>query len=57
MCYVFVTDGHFNPEVVKYRQLCYKSQYKRYLSAQQQYFYRLLKQILASRNVSVLWDE
>ncbi|XP_017593825.1 PREDICTED: nuclear factor related to kappa-B-binding protein [Corvus brachyrhynchos] len=43
-------DGHFNPEVVKYRQLCYKSQYKRYLSAQQQYFYRLLKQILASRN-------
>uniref|UniRef100_A0A8C3VEC7 Nuclear factor related to kappaB binding protein n=1 Tax=Catharus ustulatus TaxID=91951 RepID=A0A8C3VEC7_CATUS len=43
-------DGHFNPEVVKYRQLCYKSQYKRYLSTQQQYFYRLLKQILASRN-------
>ncbi|OWK55435.1 nuclear factor related to kappa-B-binding protein isoform X1 [Lonchura striata] len=43
-------DGHFNPEVVKYRQLCYKSQYKRYLSAQQQYFYRLLKQILSSRN-------
>ncbi|XP_015153475.2 nuclear factor related to kappa-B-binding protein isoform X2 [Gallus gallus] len=43
-------DGHFNPEVVKYRQLCLKSQYKRYLSSQQQYFYRLLKQILASRN-------
>uniref|UniRef100_A0A8C5U2F0 Nuclear factor related to kappa-B-binding protein n=1 Tax=Malurus cyaneus samueli TaxID=2593467 RepID=A0A8C5U2F0_9PASS len=43
-------DGHFNPEVVKYRQLCYKSQYKRYLNAQQQYFYRLLKQILTSRN-------
>ncbi|NXM73074.1 NFRKB protein, partial [Serilophus lunatus] len=43
-------DGHFNPEVVKYRQLCYKSQYKRYLRAQQQYFYRLLKQVLASRN-------
>ncbi|KAH0623264.1 hypothetical protein JD844_031371 [Phrynosoma platyrhinos] len=43
-------DGHFNPEVVKYRQLCFKSQYKRYLSSQQQYFYRLLKQILASRN-------
>ncbi|XP_071432322.1 nuclear factor related to kappa-B-binding protein isoform X3 [Pithys albifrons albifrons] len=43
-------DGHFNPEVVKYRQLCCKSQYKRYLRAQQQYFYRLLKQILASRN-------
>ncbi|NXH10444.1 NFRKB protein, partial [Bucco capensis] len=46
-------DGHFNPEVVKYRQLCFKSQYKRYLSSQQQYFYRLLKQILTSRNVSV----
>uniref|UniRef100_A0A8D1IUX2 Nuclear factor related to kappa-B-binding protein n=1 Tax=Sus scrofa TaxID=9823 RepID=A0A8D1IUX2_PIG len=45
-------DGHFNPEVVKYRQLCFKSQYKRYLSSQQQYFHRLLKQILASRNVS-----
>ncbi|XP_037738018.1 nuclear factor related to kappa-B-binding protein isoform X1 [Chelonia mydas] len=43
-------DGHFNPEVVKYRQLCFKSQYKRYLNSQQQYFYRLLKQILASRN-------
>ncbi|XP_053059841.1 nuclear factor related to kappa-B-binding protein isoform X3 [Acinonyx jubatus] len=43
-------DGHFNPEVVKYRQLCFKSQYKRYLTSQQQYFHRLLKQILASRN-------
>ncbi|XP_010130104.1 PREDICTED: nuclear factor related to kappa-B-binding protein [Buceros rhinoceros silvestris] len=43
-------DGHFNPEVVKYRQLCLKSQYKRYLRSQQQYFYRLLKQILTSRN-------
>ncbi|XP_031299241.2 nuclear factor related to kappa-B-binding protein isoform X2 [Camelus dromedarius] len=43
-------DGHFNPEVVKYRQLCFKSQYKRYLSSQQQYFHRLLRQILASRN-------
>ncbi|XP_055271844.1 nuclear factor related to kappa-B-binding protein isoform X2 [Moschus berezovskii] len=43
-------DGHFNPEVVKYRQLCFRSQYKRYLSSQQQYFHRLLKQILASRN-------
>ncbi|XP_030076878.1 nuclear factor related to kappa-B-binding protein [Microcaecilia unicolor] len=42
-------DGHFNPEVVKYRQLCFKSQYKRYLSSQQQYFYRLLKQVLSSR--------
>ncbi|XP_009951193.1 PREDICTED: nuclear factor related to kappa-B-binding protein [Leptosomus discolor] len=48
--YLFLTDGHFNPEVVKYRQLCFKSQYKRYLSSQQQYFYQLLKQILASRN-------
>lgn len=45
-------DGHFNPEVVKYRQLCFRSQYKRYLSSQQQYFHRLLKQILASRSVS-----
>uniref|UniRef100_A0A8C0M6H7 Nuclear factor related to kappa-B-binding protein n=2 Tax=Canis lupus familiaris TaxID=9615 RepID=A0A8C0M6H7_CANLF len=43
-------DGHFNPEVVKYRQLCFKSQYKRYLTSQQQYFHRLLKQILASRS-------
>eukprot|EP00074_Homo_sapiens_P095217 XP_016873287.1 nuclear factor related to kappa-B-binding protein isoform X9 [Homo sapiens] len=43
-------DGHFNPEVVKYRQLCFKSQYKRYLNSQQQYFHRLLKQILASRS-------
>ncbi|KAG8434699.1 hypothetical protein GDO86_012888 [Hymenochirus boettgeri] len=42
-------DGHFNPEVVKYRQLCLKSQYKRYLTSQQQYFHTLLKQILASR--------
>ncbi|KAE8592096.1 hypothetical protein XENTR_v10018646 [Xenopus tropicalis] len=42
-------DGHFNPEVVKYRQLCLKSQYKRYLTSQQQYFHKLLKQILASR--------
>ncbi|KAM4703316.1 nuclear factor related to kappa-B-binding protein [Rhinophrynus dorsalis] len=42
-------DGHFNPEVVKYRQLCVKSQYKRYLTSQQQYFHTLLKQILASR--------
>lgn len=49
---LLIADGHFNPEVVKYRQLCFKSQYKRYLSSQQQYFYRLLKQILASRNVS-----
>ncbi|XP_051895771.1 nuclear factor related to kappa-B-binding protein isoform X4 [Pristis pectinata] len=42
-------DGHFNPEVVKYRQLCTKSQYKRYLYSQQQYFHNLLKQILVSR--------
>uniref|UniRef100_A0A8C5PTU5 Nuclear factor related to kappa-B-binding protein n=1 Tax=Leptobrachium leishanense TaxID=445787 RepID=A0A8C5PTU5_9ANUR len=42
-------DGHFNPEVVKYRQLCLKSQHKRYVSSQQQYFHTLLKQILASR--------
>ncbi|XP_075046642.1 nuclear factor related to kappa-B-binding protein [Mixophyes fleayi] len=42
-------DGHLNPEVVKYRQLCLKSQYKRYLTSQQQYFHTLLKQILASR--------
>ncbi|XP_053547475.1 nuclear factor related to kappa-B-binding protein isoform X2 [Bombina bombina] len=42
-------DGHFNPEVVKYRQLCLKSQYKRYVTTQQQYFHKLLTQILASR--------
>ncbi|KAF3823738.1 hypothetical protein GH733_007206 [Mirounga leonina] len=43
-------DGHFNPEVVKYRQLCFKSQHKRYLTSQQHYFHRLLRQILASRS-------
>uniref|UniRef100_A0A4W3H3I6 Nuclear factor related to kappaB binding protein n=1 Tax=Callorhinchus milii TaxID=7868 RepID=A0A4W3H3I6_CALMI len=42
-------DGHFNPEVVKYRRLCVKSQYKRYLYSQQHYFHKLLKQILVSR--------
>ncbi|XP_078386696.1 nuclear factor related to kappa-B-binding protein isoform X2 [Cetorhinus maximus] len=42
-------DGYFNPEVVKYRRLCMKSQYKRYLYSQQQYFHKLLKQILISR--------
>ncbi|XP_043532885.1 nuclear factor related to kappa-B-binding protein isoform X4 [Chiloscyllium plagiosum] len=42
-------DGYFNPEVVKYRKLCMKSQYKRYLYSQQQYFHKLLKQILVSR--------
>ncbi|XP_004862681.1 nuclear factor related to kappa-B-binding protein isoform X3 [Heterocephalus glaber] len=43
-------DGYFNPEVVKYRQLCFKTQYKRYLNSQQKYFHRLLKHILASRS-------
>ncbi|XP_058865759.1 nuclear factor related to kappa-B-binding protein [Acipenser ruthenus] len=42
-------DGYFNPEVVQYRQLCIKSQRKRYLQSQQQYYHRLLKQILISR--------
>ncbi|XP_066567130.1 nuclear factor related to kappa-B-binding protein isoform X2 [Amia ocellicauda] len=42
-------DGHFNPEVVKYRQLVAKSQKKRFLYSQQQYCHRLLKQILVSR--------
>ncbi|MGH0136845.1 UNVERIFIED_CONTAM: hypothetical protein FKN15_020360 [Acipenser sinensis] len=42
-------DGYFNPEVVQYRQLCIKSQRKRYLHSQQQYYHRLLKQILISR--------
>ncbi|XP_068600571.1 nuclear factor related to kappa-B-binding protein [Brachionichthys hirsutus] len=42
-------DGYFNPEVVKYRQLCAKSQRKRRLYALQQYHHRLLKQILVSR--------
>ncbi|XP_028664302.1 nuclear factor related to kappa-B-binding protein [Erpetoichthys calabaricus] len=42
-------DGYFNPEVVKYRQLCLKSQRKRYVYSQQQYFHKLLKQILISR--------
>ncbi|XP_064424745.1 nuclear factor related to kappa-B-binding protein isoform X3 [Latimeria chalumnae] len=42
-------DGYFNPEVVKYRKLCLKSQYKRYQYSQQQYFHNLLKQILVSR--------
>ncbi|XP_019941400.2 nuclear factor related to kappa-B-binding protein [Paralichthys olivaceus] len=42
-------DGYFNPEVVKYRQLCAKSQRKRQLYSRQQYYHRLLKQILVSR--------
>ncbi|KAL4658599.1 nuclear factor related to kappa-B-binding protein isoform X3 [Arapaima gigas] len=42
-------DGYFNPEVVKYRQLCAKSQKKRQLYFLQQYYHRLLKQILISR--------
>ncbi|XP_061595796.1 nuclear factor related to kappa-B-binding protein isoform X2 [Cololabis saira] len=42
-------DGYFNPEVVKYRQLCAKSQRKRHLHSLQQYYHRLLKQVLVSR--------
>ncbi|XP_037543351.1 nuclear factor related to kappa-B-binding protein [Nematolebias whitei] len=42
-------DGFFNPEVVKYRQLCAKSQRKRHLYSLQQYYHKLLKQILVSR--------
>ncbi|KAL0994040.1 hypothetical protein UPYG_G00117030 [Umbra pygmaea] len=42
-------DGHFNPEVVKYRQLCAKSQRKQELNSLQQYYHKLLKQILVSR--------
>lgn len=45
------TDGYFNPEVVKYRQLCAKSQQRRQLYSLQQYYHRLLKQILVSRKV------
>uniref|UniRef100_A0A8C9TM94 Nuclear factor related to kappaB binding protein n=1 Tax=Scleropages formosus TaxID=113540 RepID=A0A8C9TM94_SCLFO len=44
-------DGYFNPEVVKYRQLCAKSQKKRQLYSLQQYYHRLLKQILVSRKL------
>lgn len=42
-------DGFFNPEVVKYRQLCSMSQRKRHLYSLQQYYHRLLKEILVSR--------
>ena len=48
----FKPDGYFNPEVVKYRQLCAKSQRKRRLYSLQQYYHRLLKQILVSRKVN-----
>lgn len=48
------SDGYFNPEVVKYRQLCAKSQKKRQLYSLQQYYHRLLKQILVSRKVICL---
>lgn len=49
--YYLNSDGYFNPEVVKYRQLCAKSQKKRQLYSLQQYYHRLLKQILVSRKV------
>ncbi|KAA0720116.1 Nuclear factor related to kappa-B-binding protein DNA-binding protein R kappa-B [Triplophysa tibetana] len=42
-------DGYFNPEVVKYRQLCAKSQKKREIFSLQQYYHKILKQILVSR--------
>ncbi|KAK5858401.1 hypothetical protein PBY51_002544 [Eleginops maclovinus] len=42
-------DGYFNPEVVKYRQLCAKSQRKRQLYSLQQYYHKVLKHILVSR--------
>uniref|UniRef100_A0A4W5R8B3 Nuclear factor related to kappaB binding protein n=1 Tax=Hucho hucho TaxID=62062 RepID=A0A4W5R8B3_9TELE len=42
-------DGHFNPEVVMYRELCAKSQKKRQRYSLQQYYHKLLKQILVSR--------
>lgn len=42
-------DGYFNPEVVKYRQLFAKSQRKRQLYSLQQYYHKILKQILVSR--------
>lgn len=52
--YYLKPDGYFNPEVVKYRQLCGKSQRKRQLYSLQQYYHRLLKQILVSRKVFLL---
>lgn len=49
---LYTSDGYFNPEVVKYRQLCAKSQRKRKMFSIQQYYHRLLKQILVSRKVN-----
>uniref|UniRef100_A0A8C7L9F1 Nuclear factor related to kappaB binding protein n=1 Tax=Oncorhynchus kisutch TaxID=8019 RepID=A0A8C7L9F1_ONCKI len=46
---VLSPDGHFNPEVVMYRELCAKSQKKQQLYSLQQYYHKLLKQILVSR--------
>lgn len=46
-----IPDGYFNPEVVKYRQLCAKSQKKQQLHSLQQYYHKLLKHILVSRKV------
>uniref|UniRef100_A0A8C6SXP9 Uncharacterized protein n=1 Tax=Neogobius melanostomus TaxID=47308 RepID=A0A8C6SXP9_9GOBI len=40
-------DGYFNPEVVKYRQLCAKSQKRRRLYFLQQYYHKLLKRFLS----------
>ncbi|KAL2094714.1 hypothetical protein ACEWY4_009433 [Coilia grayii] len=42
-------DGYFNPEVVKYRRLVAKSQRRRQLYCLQQYYHKLLNQILVSR--------
>ncbi|XP_063059199.1 nuclear factor related to kappa-B-binding protein isoform X2 [Engraulis encrasicolus] len=42
-------DGYFNPEVVKYRRLVAKSQRRRQLYCLQQYYHKLLNQILISR--------
>ena len=49
---VCLSDGYFNPEVVKYRQLCAKSQRRRHLYSLQQYYHKLLNQILVSRKVT-----
>lgn len=50
-------DGYFNPEVVKYRQLCAKSQKKRHIYSLQQYYHKLLKQILVSRKVQWVTED
>ncbi|XP_061406809.1 nuclear factor related to kappa-B-binding protein [Lethenteron reissneri] len=42
--------GFFSPEVVHYRALCRKAQYKRYLRLQQQRTRGLLREILLSRH-------